>query len=206
MKKFVSIMMAVMFMASVATVAMAADNPLVDQEKAFWKEFTSVIPKDKIISVNELHAEWEKVIAGQSDTILLDVRSHPEFDAFHIEGTSHIHAGHMYTIPKAITDPNAKIFVFCRTAHRAAYVSAFLYKYGYTNVYFVNSIKEGDKKVNEGGVVGWAQMGWPFVNAFAGQIVIQQYMQPTWTERNCGKYIREFSGQRGEECGKKTLQ
>ncbi len=207
MKKAISLFVAMIFVLGVAGMAFAGDNPLVDNEKAFWKEFTSVIPADKIINIDDLHAEWLKVLAGQSDTILLDVRTHPEFDAFHIEGSSHIHAGHMYTIPKKIKDPNQKIMVFCRTAHRAAYVVAFLYKYGYKNVYYVSSIKQDGKKINEGGVVGWAQKGFPFVNYFCGEFKISQYMkQGSWSERNCGKYIREFSGQRGETCGGKTLK
>ena len=46
---------------------------------------------------------------------LIDTRTHPEFYAFHIPYTDHIHAGHMYTIPKEIKDKNAKIVLWCRT-------------------------------------------------------------------------------------------
>ena len=30
--------------------------------------------------------------------------------------------------------------------------------------------------------------------------------QGSWSERNCGNYIREFGSQRGEKCGLKTLK
>ena len=201
MKKLVVILMAVAFVATVASAALAG-NPLKANEKAFHKEVTSWIPKDKYRTTAQMHAKWLEVLAGKSKAYLLDVRTHPEFMAFHIEGSSHIHAGHMYTIPKKIKDPNAEIWVFCRTQHRAGYVAGMLYKYGYKNVYYV--VKDG--KVS-GGVVGWAALGYPFVNYFAGQFKITQYMkQGTWSERNCGNYIREFTGQRGEICGKKTMK
>ncbi len=203
MKKLLSILLAVAFVVTASSVVMAGNNPLRAGEKAVHAEFVKAIPKAKYRTVMDLHKKWLEVLAGKSNAILLDVRTHPEFAAFHIEGASHIHAGHMYTIPKKIKDPNAEIWVFCRTQHRAGYVAGFLYKYGYKNVYFVSKAKDGTK----GGVVGWAQKGYPFVNYFAGQFVIKQYMkQGSWSERNCGKYIREFGGQRGEICGKKQLK
>ncbi|MCB2227470.1 MAG: rhodanese-like domain-containing protein [Desulfarculaceae bacterium] len=202
MKKLVVILMAVAFVATMASMALAGSNPLKANEKAFHKEVTSWIPKDMYRTTAQLHAKWLEVLAGKSKAYLLDVRTHPEFAAFHIEGSSHIHAGHMYTIPKKIKDPNAEIWVYCRTQHRAGYVAGMLYKYGYKNVYYVSK----DGKV-PGGVVGWAAMGYPFVNYFAGQFKITQYMkQGSWSERNCGNYIREFAGQRGEICGKKTMK
>ena len=202
MRKFVIFVMAVAFVASLGTVALAADNPLKNAEKQIRKEFFSAVPKDKIKNIDDLHAVWLKVLAGKSKAILLDVRTHPEFQAFHLEGSSHIHSGHMYTIPKKIKDPNAEVWVYCRTNARARYTAGMMYKYGYKNVYLV--YKSGK---NKGGVVGWAQKGYPFVNYFAGQFKITQYMkQGTWSERNCGNYIREFGGQRGEKCGKKTMK
>jgi rhodanese-related sulfurtransferase len=207
MKKFVVIFMAVAFVAMTAMVALAADNPLKAGEKAFHSEVISWIPKDKHVTIVQLHAKWQEVLAGKSKAILLDVRSHPEFDAFHIEGSSHIHDGHMYTIPGLIKDPNAEIWVYCRTQHRAGYIAGMLYKYGYKNVYFVDKMKTKDGATVTGGVVGWAAMGYPFVNYFYGQMKITQYMkQGSWSERNCGNYIREFSNQRGEKCGLKVLK
>ncbi len=202
MKKFVAILMAVAFVAVTAGAVMAAGNPLKAGEDAFHKEAISWIPKDKHRTIAQLHAKWLEVLAGKSKAILLDVRTHPEFDAFHIEGSSHIHAGHVYTIPGIITDPNAEIWVYCRTQHRASYVAGLLYKYGYKNVYYVDK----DGKIT-GGVVGVAAMGYPFVNYFYGEMKITQYMkQGSWSERNCGNYIREFGSQRGEKCGLKTLK
>lgn len=203
MKKVLVLMMACALVMCFVGLVAAGDSPLKAGEKAVHKEFTKMVPKDKFVTIEDLHKKWQEVLAGKSKAILLDVRTHAEFDAFHIEGSSHIHAGHMYTIPKKIKDPNAEIYVYCRTQKRAGYVAGFLYKYGYKNVYYVSKAKDGTK----GGVVGWAQKGFPFVNYFYGQMKITQYMkQGSWSEKNCGNYIREFSGQRGEKCGKKVLK
>jgi len=199
MKKAFVVIMAMVLALSFSALALAGDNPLRAKEKEVHKEFTSVIPKDKYVTIKDLYAKWQEVMAGKSKAYLLDVRTHPEFDAFHIEGSSHIHAGHMYTIPKKIKDPNAEIWVYCRTQHRAGYVAGFLYKYGYKNVYYVVKDKDGVS----GGIVGWVKSGYPIVNYFFGyadKSGIHYVKHGKLKERNCGNWIREFSGQRGEKC------
>ncbi|MFH1057203.1 MAG: rhodanese-like domain-containing protein [Pseudomonadota bacterium] len=197
MKKVVAIFMAMAFVLTFAALAMAAEPTALEAgEKAVHKEFASAVPKDKLRTIDDLYKKWEEVIAGKSKAILLDVRTHPEFDAFHIEGSSHIHAGHMYTIPKAIKDAEAEIWVFCRTDHRAKYVAGFLYKYGYKNVYLVVKDAQGV----DGGIVGWVKKGFPVVNYFFGYADKNgiHYSKPPLKERNAGNYIREFGKQRGE--------
>ena len=148
-------------------------------EKKVHAEFSSLVPKDKVVTVDQFKAIHEEILAGKRKAYIIDCRTHPEFYAFHIEGADHIHAGHMYTIPKKITDPNAEIYCLCRTQHRSFYVAGFLYKYGYTNVH-----------VLEGGVVGWVKAGNPVVNQFAGKFVVIEYHKNFSEE---GKYrIREF--------------
>jgi rhodanese-related sulfurtransferase len=180
MKRLLVVFTACVFALGAAGIAMAADNPLVDNEKAFHKEIASGIPADKIIGVEAFKKVYDEVMAGKRKAYLIDVRTHPEFYAFHIEGTDHIHAGHMYTIPKKIPDPNAEIYIWCRTSHRAKYVAGFLYKYGYKNVWLYN-----------GGVVGWAAAGLPFVNQFTGSFKILEYRQSPSKEETSYR-IREF--------------
>jgi rhodanese-related sulfurtransferase len=183
MKRLFVIMLVLFFGALGTGLAMAGDNPLEDNEKAVHKGFADAIPADKIINVDQFHKVWEEVLAGKRNAYLIDVRTHPEFYAFHIEGTDHIHAGHVYTIPKKIKDPNAEIYIWCRTSHRAKYVAGFLYKYGYKNVWVYGE-----------GVVGWAKAGYPFVNQFTGKFKITEYYQ-NFDEMKDGKpiwRIREF--------------
>ncbi len=164
MKKFMIMGLAAVFVLGTAGFVLAGDNPLRAQEKEVRKEFISVAPEDHIIGVEQFKKVYDEVMAGKREAYLIDVRTHAEFYAFHIEGTDHVDAGHMYTIPRNITDPNAEIYIFCRTSARSSYVTGFLYKYGYKNVYQYNE-----------GVVGWAAAGYPFVNQFTGKFKILEY-------------------------------
>lgn len=196
MKKLAVILLAMAIVAVMGTGAIAKGNPLKDNETKVYKEFAKLVPKDKVKNVDDLFKKWQEVLAGKSAAYLLDVRTHPEFDAFHIEGSSHIHAGHMYTIPKKIKDPNAEIWVYCRTQHRSAYVAGFLYKYGYKNVYWVSKAPDG----TVGGIVGWVKRGYPIVNYFFGYADKKgiHYSKPPLKERRGKSFVREFMGQRGE--------
>lgn len=180
MKKLFVLALVAVFVLSVAGLAMAGDNPLRAKEKEIHKGFTALIPADKLIGVEQFKKVYDAVMAGKKKAYLIDVRTHPEFYAFHIEGTDHIHGGHMYTIAKKIKDPNAEIYIWCRTSHRAKYVVGFLYKYGYKNVYCYKD-----------GVVGWAKAGYPFVNQFTGKFKITEYRKnPSKAEKSFR--IREF--------------
>ncbi len=184
MKKVLLSLTCLLFIFAVVGPALAADdNSLAANEKKVHSEFASAIPKDKIINVDQFYKIWDRAMKDKAyrDSIyMIDVRSHPEFYAFHIQGTDHIHDGHMYTIPKHIPDPNAEIYIFCRTGHRAKYVGGFLYKYGYKNVY-----------VYDGGVVDWAKAGHEFVNQFMGKFKITEYSQQFGMDKDAYR-IREF--------------
>ncbi|MBU0968758.1 MAG: rhodanese-like domain-containing protein [Proteobacteria bacterium] len=130
-------------------------------EKAFVTEMKTAIPADRIISVDALHSKWEK---AEGKIILLDVRTEAEFDCGHIINSNNIDSGHAYTMPKIFPDANTEIYVYCRTQHRATYFTGMLYKYGYKNVYLV-----------EGGIVGWAEKGYPLVNKYMGEIKVTKY-------------------------------
>ena len=177
MKKVLVFSLALIFMLTAAGLALAGSNPLKANEKKVHKSFIAEIPTDHFIGVFKLHEVWKKAMADpayRKKIYLIDVRTDSEFDAFHIEGTDHVQGGHMYVIPKKIKDPNTPIYIWCRTSHRAKYVGGFLYKYGYKNVYVVSSTTRNGKKYH-GGVVGWAEAGFPFVNQFTGVFYIKEY-------------------------------
>lgn len=180
MKRIAVVAAALTFLLGSAGLVVAGDNPLVDREKEVNASFAAEVPKDHVIGVDKFYEVYKAVMDGKKKAYLIDVRTHPEFYAFHIEGTDHVHAGHMYTIPKKITDPNAEIYVWCRTSHRAKYVAGFLYKYGYKNVYLYDK-----------GVLGWAAAGHPFVNQFAGKFKITEYRK-TPSEAEKSFRVREF--------------
>jgi len=164
---------------SVGTSGVTLAQDVQANEKAVHEEFKKLVPKDKIIDTETFKKIHEEILAGNRKAYIIDCRTHPEFYAFHIEGSDHIHAGHMYTIPRKIKDPNTEIYALCRTQHRSFYVAGFLYKYGYTNVHVVS-----------GGIVGWVKAGYPVVNKFAGKFIVTEYHQDF---DETGKYrIREF--------------
>ncbi len=180
MKKLILFALIFILFLGTASLTFAKDNPLRAEEKRVNASFAALIPPDKIIDVDRFYQVYQDVMAGKKKAYLIDVRTHPEFYAFHIEGTDHIHAGHMYTIPKKIIDPNAEIYVWCRTSHRAKYTAGFLYKYGYRNVYLFN-----------GGILAWAKAGHPFVNQFTGKFKILEYRKiPSDAEKSFR--MREF--------------
>ncbi len=180
MKRLVGLVAALFFVLGISSMGLAG-NPMKANEKKVHDEFCKVL-KGHWISVKQLHDEWLKRKEGKSDAYLIDVRTDSEFNAFHIEGTDHVQAGHMYVIPKKIPDPNAKIIVWCRTKHRASYVGAWLIRYGYKNVYVV-----------DGGVLGWAKAGYPFVNRWTGEFKLTKYRKNPSKFEKKGYKIRMWS-------------
>lgn len=133
-------------------------------EKEFLSELTKAVPKDHLVTVDDLYKKWQEVQAGASKATIVDIRTHDEFDAGHIKGANNVDSGHAYTLPKMWADPATEIWVFCRTQHRASYFVSLLYKYGYKNVYLVN-----------GGVQAWAEKGYPLVSEYLGEIKVTKY-------------------------------
>jgi len=158
---------------------------LVANEKAIFMELNKEVPADRIITVEQFKAIVDEVNAGTRKAYLLDLRSAPEFYTFHIDGADNIHAGHVYTIPKKITDANAEIYIYCRTSHRAFYIAHFMKQYGYTNF-----------KIVKGGMVDWLKAGYPVVNQYMGKFVAkyENFDKDYNLDYNeAGKYrVREF--------------
>lgn len=161
MKKLLAASFGAMLAISFASPAFC--NPK-DGEKAYMAELTKAIPADKIVSVDDLYKTWQDVQAGKSDAVILDIRTKEEFDAGHILGSNNVDSGHAYQMPGKLSDENREIWVFCRTQHRASYFASMLYNYGYRNVRLV-----------KGGIVAWAEKGYPLVNQYLGEIKVVKY-------------------------------
>ena len=94
MKECIMVALSVVLLLGTSTLALAGENPLKAQEKKVNDEFAALIPADKIIDVNQFYQVYQDVMAGKKKAYLIDVRTYPEFDAFHIEGTDHINSGY----------------------------------------------------------------------------------------------------------------
>ena len=88
--------------------------------------------------------EAAKLMAEQSDYLLLDVRTQAEFEQAHIPGALCIPNETIGTdeIP-ALPDKNQLILVYCRSGNRSKKASEKLVKLGYTNI------------IEFGGIVDW---------------------------------------------------
>lgn len=133
-------------------------------EKAVLEEMKSFIPKDKFKTVDDLYAKWQEIQEGKSKAIIVDIRRESEFDAGHIIDSNNIAAGRALAMPQLVSDPDAEIWVTCRTQHRAVYFAGMLYKYGYKNVHVVN-----------GGIEAWAEKGYPFASKYLGKVKVLEY-------------------------------
>jgi len=135
-----------------------------DGEKLFLENLKKAIPQERVATVDALHDKWLEVQAGKSKAVIIDIRTHDEFDAGHILGSNNVDSGHAYTMPDKFEDPESEIWVLCRTKHRASYFVGELYNYGYKNVYMV-----------DGGIVGWIEKGYPLVNEYLGELQVTKY-------------------------------
>ena len=90
MKKQIIFALVIMLFLSMAGMTFAGDNPLRAEEKKVNASFAALIPADKIIGVDQFYQVYQDVMSGKKKAYMIDVRTYPEFDAFHIEGTDHI--------------------------------------------------------------------------------------------------------------------
>lgn len=74
---------------------------------------------------------------------LIDVRTPEEYRAGHIPGSRNVPLDQIGEIEKAVSDRDAKLFVYCLSGGRSASACAYLVRMGYTNV------------VNIGGIASW---------------------------------------------------
>ena len=161
-KAFVAAAAAAVLVFGVAGGAFAAT--LEENEKKVFDEMSALVPKDKVSSIDDLYAKWQEVQEKKSQALIIDIRTHEEFDNGHLLASSNVDSGHAYQIVKSIVDQNAELWVLCRTKHRATYFGGMLVKYGYTNVHVV-----------DGGIAGWAEKGYPLVNEYLGEIKVTKY-------------------------------
>ena len=186
MKRFMAMFFVISFVLGLSAYALAQDEKFLEEkEKEVWKKACSAIPKERHINLEQFKRIYDDVVAGKLKAYIVDTRTHPEFYAFHIPYTDHIHAGHMYTFPDRVKDKNAMIVVFCRTHKRQCYVGEKLAEYGYTNVWLY-----------EDGIVGWIKAGYPVCNQFAGIFKVTEYYKEfTETDKETKKplwRVREF--------------
>jgi len=96
-------------------------------------------------------ADVKAMIDKKEKIILLDVRDPQEFAAGHLPGAMNISRGTLeFVVFNKITDQNAKIVVYCKTAARSALATKTLNDLGYKNAILMNASYED-----------WIKAGYP---------------------------------------------
>ena len=81
--------------------------------------------------------------ARRTDGLLIDVRTPEEYHAGHIPGSVNIPLGRTDTIKAIFPDPEARLYVYCRSGSRSAQACALFQQMGYKSVQ------------NIGGILSW---------------------------------------------------
>jgi rhodanese-related sulfurtransferase len=106
--------------------------------------------------------EFKKILDSEEEFVLVDVRTSAEFDSAHLPGAMHINRGLIeWVAPKKIQDTDAKIYVYCRTGARSAFVTQRLIEMGYINA---TNIYDAFR--------GWVVAGYPVYNRH-GEFVLK---------------------------------
>ncbi len=107
-------------------------------------------------------ADVKKLLDGDEDIILLDVRTSREFEAIHIPGAESAPRGLLeFIIWSLVPDENEQIYVYCRTGSRAALVTKLLNELGYKNAVRIAT-----------GMADWARSGYPVQTSFTDEELI----------------------------------
>jgi rhodanese-related sulfurtransferase len=85
-------------------------------------------------------ADVKAAIDKKEKAILLDVRDPAEFAAGHLPGAMNISRGTLeFVVFNKITDQNAKIYVYCKTAGRSTLATKTLNDLGYKNAVLMDA-------------------------------------------------------------------
>jgi rhodanese-related sulfurtransferase len=98
--------------------------------------------------------KFKKIIASESEFVLLDVRSEAEFNAAHLPGALHVERGRIeWIIPNIIKQTDRTIYVYCQEGKRSGFATERLLEMGYVNT---SHIADGFK--------GWVTAGYLVYN------------------------------------------
>ncbi len=154
MKRTISLLTALLFVLMCFSAPLSAiAGPSIDQVKKnvenLWKPIKESQPHVTAV-------EFKKIMDGGEKFILVDVRTEDEYKAAHLPGAMHISRGLIeWVAPKKLQNTDAKIYVYCRTGARSAFVTQRLLEMGYTNV---TNIYDAFK--------GWVVAGYPVYNRY----------------------------------------
>jgi rhodanese-related sulfurtransferase len=105
--------------------------------------------------------KFKKISEGDSEFVLLDVRSEAEFNAAHLPGALNVERGRLeWVVPNIIKKTDRTIYVYCQDGRRSGFAAERLIQMGYTN-----TINIAD------GFEGWVNAGY-FVYNMHGEFIL----------------------------------
>jgi rhodanese-related sulfurtransferase len=147
MKKVISVSVAVVFMVSMLSFALAQEKkpsgppPVVQEMVAKARAAIKVVPA----------ADVKAMIDKKEKMILLDVRDAGEYAAGYLPGAMNISRGTLeFNVFNKIPDQDAKIYVYCKTKARSTMATKTLNDLGYKNAVLMDASYED-----------WIKAGYP---------------------------------------------
>ena len=133
----------------VILLALASLNVLADVKS---KEEISREAKAKASHISS--QQLSDYLVKKENIVLLDIRTEDEYEAGHIQGAQWLPRGTLeYSIQDIVTDPAARIVLYCNSGGRSALATMTLGDMGYTNVVDL-----------DGGFKAWVTEGNSFYN------------------------------------------
>ncbi len=84
------------------------------------------------------------------DYFLVDVRTHSEWDAGHLQSATHIPMQNLLDdIASTVTKKDQQIYLYCGSGKRAGRAKTMLENFGYTNVQNIGGLDDASTQLNE---------------------------------------------------------
>jgi rhodanese-related sulfurtransferase len=136
MKKTLVWMLSVVFVLSMLSLTLAQETKPAGPPPVVKEMLAKAKGAIKTVSAADVKAAIDK----KENAICLDVRDPGEFSAGHLPGAINISRGTLeFNVFGKISDQNAKIYVYCKTAGRSALATKTLNDLGYKNAVLMDA-------------------------------------------------------------------
>jgi rhodanese-related sulfurtransferase len=131
-------MLSIVFVLSMVSLTLAQEKPKAPAWQATVVKDWVAKAKAEIKKVSA--ADVKAAIDKKEKAVLLDVRDPNEYSAGHLPGAINVSRGLLeFNIWDKISDKNAKIYVYCKTAGRSAFATKTLNELGYKNAVLMDA-------------------------------------------------------------------
>jgi rhodanese-related sulfurtransferase len=131
-------MLSIVFVLSMVSLTLAQEKPKAPAWQATVVKDWVAKAKAEIKKVSA--ADVKAAIDKKEKAVLLDVRDPNEYSAGHLPGAINVSRGTLeFNVWDKVSDKNAKIYVYCKTAGRSALATKTLNDLGYKNAVLMDA-------------------------------------------------------------------